>query len=269
MIARRGDSWRTTQETVWTIIALTDYMVQTKELQADYSWGVALNGQPWATGQANAETLRRTTTLQAGLHPAGQSPALSTSQPNVLEVSRDSGTGNLYYTAHLGLSLPADSVQADSRGMTVQRTYCAIDATETPTNVTTCKPISTLHPGDKIEVRLTLIVPTTRYFVQLSDPYPAGFEPLPQKETPRLYTGKVRMDNVFWWWDPFNHHELRDEKAVFFANSLGPGTYRLTYQLRAAVPGTYQVLPATVNELYFPEVWGRSAGAKMSIAPTP
>ena len=71
---------------------------------------------------------------------------------------------------------------------------------------------------------------------------------------------------IAWWWDPFSRRELRDEQAVFFADSLGPGTYRLTYRLRAAIPGTYLVMPATVSELYFPEVWGRSDGAKIQVA---
>ena len=45
MVARRAGHWETTQETAWALIALTDYMVMTGELEADYSYMLSLNGQ--------------------------------------------------------------------------------------------------------------------------------------------------------------------------------------------------------------------------------
>jgi hypothetical protein len=43
MSARTAGIWATTQENAWSIIALTDYMVQTGELEADYAWQTTLN----------------------------------------------------------------------------------------------------------------------------------------------------------------------------------------------------------------------------------
>ena len=44
MVARRGDHWTTTQETAWSVMGLTDWMVSTNELQGDYDYALALNG---------------------------------------------------------------------------------------------------------------------------------------------------------------------------------------------------------------------------------
>ncbi len=38
MSARQAGRWATTQENAWSIIGLTDWMVQTGELEADYNW---------------------------------------------------------------------------------------------------------------------------------------------------------------------------------------------------------------------------------------
>jgi len=41
--ARHARAWETTQTTAWAVMALTDYMVASGELQADFSYRVALN----------------------------------------------------------------------------------------------------------------------------------------------------------------------------------------------------------------------------------
>ena len=42
---------------------------------------------------------------------------------------------------------------------------------------------------------------------------------------------------------------------------------RVTYSLRVGAAGTYQVIPATGQETYFPEVYGRSDGSLFTILP--
>ena len=61
-----------------------------------------------------------------------------------------------------------------------------------------------------------------------------------------------------WWY--FSHSELRDEKAVLFASYLPKGTYEYIYTVRASIPGEYRVIPAQAEQMYFPEVFGRSDG---------
>jgi len=270
MVARRGDRWATTQETAWTIIALTDSMVASGELEAEYSWGLALNGDAWGSDSVTAENLREVFETRIGLAEEG-SVRLLLNRTNALEIARGEGDGNLYYTAHLALYQPVESVTAASRGITVQREYCAVDD-DAAGDLTDCVPVDTVAPGELVEVRLTLIAPQTRYYLVLEDPYPAGMEPVDtnllteqqDQPEPGLLPGEGHYG---WWWDPFDHRELRDERAVFFAQALAAGTYQVQYRLRAAVPGEYRVLPATASEMYFPEVWGRTDGRIFRVEP--
>ncbi len=271
MIARRGDSWETTYETAWAVIALTDYITATGEIDASYAWGAALNGRPLGSGEIATDTIRSSRQLQAGIDE------MSPGQTNVLEISRDEGAGRLYYTAHLNLALPADQIAAEDRGIFIQRQYCTPATTSTATEPSNqprpCDPIEELHVGERIEVRLTLVLPEQRYFLLVEDPYPAGMEPVDVTlETegqagPPQEPGVEPVESGHWWQNPFDYHELRDERAVFFSRALSPGTYQVTYTLLATHPGDYNLLPATASETYFPEVWGRSAGGLLNVLP--
>ncbi|MFP4395060.1 MAG: Ig-like domain-containing protein [Anaerolineales bacterium] len=275
MIARRGDRWETTYETAWAVLALTDYLVATDELAASYPWGVALNGRPLASGEMTADTLLASRQLQAGINDGA---GLSIDQTNVLEISRDEGPGRLYYTAHLNLVRPAERVTAEDRGIVIQREYCkppsATTATEALHQPRPCEPLEEeIRVGDTIEVRLTLVLPEQRYFLLVEDPYPGGMEPVDVTLETEAQTGPPRepgaeqVASSRWWQNPFDHRELRDERAVFFGRALSPGTYQITYALRAAIPGDYKLLPATASEMYLPEVWGRSAGGSLNVLP--
>jgi hypothetical protein len=52
---------------------------------------------------------------------------------------------------------------------------------------------------------------------------------------------------------------MRDERAEAFASLLWEGVYRYSYVARATTPGTFAVPPAKAEEMYAPEVFGRSS----------
>jgi uncharacterized protein YfaS (alpha-2-macroglobulin family) len=87
-------------------------------------------------------------------------------------------------------------------------------------------------------------------------------------QAPKL--SRVNPDDPFggyggwgWWW--FSHTEMRDEKVVLFATRLPKGVYEYTYMIRAGLAGTFKVMPSVGNEMYFPEVFGRSDGTIFQI----
>jgi uncharacterized protein YfaS (alpha-2-macroglobulin family) len=270
MIARKADRWETTQETVWAVIGLTDAMVATGELEADYSWGVALNLETVGEGQVTQETLRYPVELSA------QAVDLLREWPNALEISRGEGEGVLYYTANLKVYLPVEDLEAENRGISVERQYCVYSpVSDSPSkpgdDFVPCVPVTSAKPGDLIEVRLTLTLPRMRNYLVLEDPYPAGMEPVDPNlatESDLLLEPETKREgSQFWWYPTFTHSELRDERAVYYATSLTSGTYQARYLLRAAFPGEYKVLPATAGEMYFPSVYGRSEGSVFTIEP--
>ena len=48
--------------------------------------------------------------------------------------------------------------------------------------------------------------------------------------------------------------ELRDEKVAFFVDTLPQGTRRLTYRLRAEIPGQFHALPTNAYAMYTPDI---------------
>jgi uncharacterized protein YfaS (alpha-2-macroglobulin family) len=121
--------------------------------------------------------------------------------------------------------------------------------------------------------RLTIVVPHDLHYVVIDDPLPAGLEAIDQSlETSPDITAPQRYDwqslwKGGWGWWYFDHVELRDERLVLSADYLPAGTYVYTYLVRASIPGTYYTIPATAQEFYFPEVYGRGAGGRFVVEP--
>ena len=117
MVARQGGIWETTQETAWALIALTDWMVETGELDANYDYSVSLNGQETISGTASPETVQDSVKLQVAIAD------LAAEASNLLTVARSDGNGRLYYSAHLEVYLPVEEIEPADRGVIVSRRY--------------------------------------------------------------------------------------------------------------------------------------------------
>ena len=130
--------------------------------------------------------------------------------------------------------------------------------------------------GEVVQVRMTMIAPHDLYYVVVEDPLPAGAEPVDVSlettselaQEPGLYRETENegwYDFYRWWWRWYSRSEMRDDKVVLFADYLPAGTYEYSYTFRATLPGTYQVIPTTAREFYFPEVFGRADGRLLTI----
>ncbi len=260
MVARRGGIWETTQETAWSLIALTDWMLETGELEADYDFSATLNDEEIAAGTANRETVQESTRVEVSI---GE---LIAEAANTLTIARSDGNGRLYYTAHLEVYLPVEEIEPAERGIIVSRRYSLADCTNGPA----CPEVREAKLGDVIRVDLTIIAPNDLYYVVVEDPLPAGGEAI---DTGLATTSLLAMDpnltrqdsRYWWWWRWYSRSELRDEKVVLFADYLPRGTYEYSYTFRTTLPGDYHVIPTVAQEMYFPEVFGRSDGRLLSI----
>jgi len=271
MAARREGYWETTQETAWAVIALTDWMVATGELEGAYDWHVVVNGNPLGEGSVDRENVDETVKLQIEV------ARLLADEANRVVIERwapggqAKGTGRLYYSMYLRYFKPVEEVTALNRGIVVSRKYTLADCDP---EKETCRAVDQAQVGDAIQVKLTIIAPHDLHYVVVEDPFPAGAEGVDQSlkttsvvgEAPEL-TRTDRRDpwggGYGWWW--FSHTELRDEKAVLFATYLPQGTYEYTYLIRASLSGEYRVIPTHAYEMYFPEVFGRSDGGVFTV----
>ncbi|MGH9262633.1 MAG: hypothetical protein ACRD08_22480, partial [Acidimicrobiales bacterium] len=148
----------------------------------------------------------------------------------------------------------------------------------------TGQPVTTVAEGDLVRVRLRIKVPVQRHFVVVDDALPAGLEAvdlslrtqgaLPPPEADEGAEGEGLQEEGsgwyygYWeygWWSPFDHRELRDDRVVYSATTLWPGTYTATYVARATTPGVFVRPPAHAEEMYNPAVNGRSDGGVFTV----
>lgn len=261
MVARREGHWETTQETAWSVMALTDFMLSTGELEADYGYRVGLNTRLLGQGVVTSQDVGATRKLVVQVGDLLRDEANRIVIDRTIAQAPRTGQGQLYYTLSLRYFLPADQVRELDRGIIVQREYSLLNRPGVP--------ITTAAVGDVIQVKLTLVAPTGLHYVVLEDPLPAGCEALdPSLKTTSVQyrdPSLVREDGrtPYWWY--FAHSEIRDEKVALFATYLPAGTYEYTYLIRASLAGSFLTMPATASEMYFPEVFGRSDGMLFNI----
>jgi uncharacterized protein YfaS (alpha-2-macroglobulin family) len=267
MVARQASSWATTQETAWSLIGLTDWLVSSGELKGNYSYTVTLNGNSLANGSVTPDNLQTPVQLHVAVAD------LLKDQANQLSIGRGAGDGRLYYTAHLNVYEPVGQVHAVNQGISVSRQYRLKTDACGGQDQPECQVITEAKAGQDIEVHVSLVAPNDLYYVTLADPLPAGAEAVDTGlqttsvvgQPPALDAADPLYYGWGWWW--FSNTDLRDEKVVLFATFLPKGTYDYTYVMHASLPGTYQVIPTQARETYFPEVQGTGDGVVFKINP--
>ncbi len=252
MAARVDGRWPTTQENAWSIIALSEWMEMTGELEADYEWSVTLNGDELDSGRFGPEDVRDRVVLQTAVAD------LLAGELNTLRLARSEGAGALYYTTYLRIFQDALAVEPADRGIVVDRRFNLAG-----------EPVATAQVGDVISVTVTIVAPSDRHHVKVEVPLPAGAEPInPALATePQMFIdmGPQPVDsNTQVPWTP-SYVDIRNDRVAFFATHLPAGAYTYTFLMRATVPGEYRVLPVHAEQMYLPEVWGRSSGAQFTI----
>jgi uncharacterized protein YfaS (alpha-2-macroglobulin family) len=251
--------WNNTQENVFVLVALDRYFntfeAQTPDFVARIWLGEAYAGDHTFSGYTTDthETLVPMTYLV--------DPSLGGGGTQDLILSKD-GTGRLYY--RLGMKYAPTDLQLDAldMGFVVMRTYNAVDD---PADVSQDENgVWHIVAGARVRVRLTMVARDRRYHVALSDQLPAGLEIVnPDLEvsgsTPQDPNSSSSKYGWWWWGTWYEHQNLRDERAEAFTSLLWDGVYEYSYIARATTPGTFVVPPAKAEEMYSPEVFGRSA----------
>jgi uncharacterized protein YfaS (alpha-2-macroglobulin family) len=256
---RTAGHWTNTQENVFVLLAMDQYFNTFEAQTPDFIARIWL-GEGYAGSQTYQQ---RTTERQETLIP--MQALLDQTQKDggtsILLLNKE-GTGRLYY--RLGLSYAPSNLNIPpvDMGFVVQRTYEPVD---NPSDVTRDAD-GTWHikAGARVRVHLTMVATDRRYNVALTDPLPAGLEMI----NPDLaVSGSVPQDpnssayRYGWWWGGawFEYQNLHDERAEAFTSLLWDGVYQYTYLTRATTPGRFVAPPAKAEEMYSPDVFGRSS----------
>jgi uncharacterized protein YfaS (alpha-2-macroglobulin family) len=140
-----------------------------------------------------------------------------------------------------------------------------------------------VRAGELVRIKVRVGTPSARTNVALEIPLPAGLEAVDTTlaTTARLSRGEPSADTetdemqdareagvppwVLGFWNPFNHTELRDDRALFFSSELPPGVHTVSVVARATTPGDYLLVPSRAEAMYAPEVFGRSEGGTFQV----
>ncbi|MYI56372.1 MAG: hypothetical protein F4062_04980 [Acidimicrobiia bacterium] len=249
---RTRGRWSNIQENSFILLALGRYFDTFEAADPDFVARVWL-GNLYAAEHTYAG---RSTDRGSTVIPMAELLAVGDSD---LIVAKD-GEGRLYY--RLGLRYaPADlDLEPLDRGFVVQRSY---EAVGDPSDVRLDDDgVWHVRAGAEVRVNVTMVNDSRRTNMALIDPLAAGFEPL----NPALaVTGSFDARGGGWWWTWYQHQNLRDDRAEAFSTYLRAGTRRYSYVVRATTPGSFVVPPARAEEIYAPEVFGRSATDRVII----
>ncbi len=255
---RNKGRWDNTQENVFVLLALDHYFntfeTQTPDFVARIWLGSTYAGSNEFRGRSTDQfqtKIPMTYVLSETGAPGGTQNLLLSKE----------GPGRLYYRLSLRYAPTDLKLLPLDMGFVVGRTYEAVDD---PADVTRAEDGSWLiKAGARVRVKVSMVSDNRRYHVALVDPLPAGLEII----NPALAVSGLVPQNPsspgfkygWWWWGTwYEHQNLRDDRAEAFTSLLWDGVYDYSYVARATTPGTFVVPPAKAEEMYSPEVFGRS-----------
>lgn len=249
---RTGYGWGTTNETSFTILALTDYLAGQQEYSGSSDFTIDLNGQGFSTG-----------TLQPGNLFASINVPLAQLQPglNSLKLST-SGTDRLYY----------DIVTSYTSQKTATEAAGNISVTRSYLDPKTNKSLESIKEGQLVKVELTVNMPDVVSFVIVEDHLPGGLEALNESlnsttQDTVFYDYEYYEERFFWQDYGYNYKEIRGDRVSFFITEIAKGSNVFRYYARATMNGAFTALPAEAYAMYDETVWGRSASNMMTILP--
>ena len=256
---RRGGHWTSTRQTANVVEALLEYAKAQKEFAPDYTVVVDLDGKVQKSYTITAENAL----LFDNRFLVGDE--LLSSGAQHLHITMK-GRGTLYYSGYLKFFDQSEPIKGVANAIGVERSYFKIvphsrrnkagELEETSERL----PLSdgaTVASGEIIEVELHLKSDNDYDYVVFEDMKPAGCEAVETR------SGTAYGDGLC------SNFELRDEKVAFFIDTLPQGERRITYRLRAEIPGRFHVLPTNAYAMYTPGIRALSEEFHVGVTDAP
>lgn len=265
---RKGGEWRSTQEAAWALLALGEYRraVETEppNFVARAFFGEDVLFEHAFEGRSLVEEKKTIPVSELLGKPGTQLTFLA------------EGEGRLFYQARLRYARKELPRTPLDRGFFVEkrmRTVTTKDLREMLATVPEST-IERVRGGDLVLVDLVVVTPKSRTFVAIDDPLPAGFEAVDSRlstTSPRLQglagpqmseddSAMERAERSAYYTE-----EVRDDRVLFFVDSMPPGVFRYRYLARATARGSFVVPPTQASEMYAPEVFGRTGASSLVV----
>jgi uncharacterized protein YfaS (alpha-2-macroglobulin family) len=246
---RLGGVWRNTQENAYALVALADYARIYEAELPDFQ------ARAWVAGANILDakfTGREFATRSGEISMAKILNLPQTPGEQLLPVIlQRQGQGRLYYRLGAEWAPSQAELPARAQGFSISRTLRTTGGAAT----------TSVAAGEPIAMDITLTSHTRVRYVVLDLPLPAGLEGV--SRTLGRGRGAAVLGGSRGWW--VSHEEQRPDRVVVFADDLPPGTHHHTVDLRSTSRGAFSFPPALAEAMYMPEVYGRSAGARLTV----
>jgi len=211
----------------------------------------------WArTRQAGANKLRvglgQRVLFQGSLTGAqvlAKSEPAATAAPGRLWIEAD---GDVSFSVRRRDISPSSPKPAFAHGLSLERRYTA---------PRTGTPLTQLALGDIVQVDVELRTGRAARMLVISDPLPAGLEPL----DPGLSSGRFAGCSACEDQGGFDFVRRRDDRIEAFSEWLPAGSHHLRYLLRATTAGSFSAPGAQASLMYMPDVYARSGVGQLQV----
>ncbi len=119
-----------------------------------------------------------------------------------------------------------------------------------------------LKVGDRVLVNLDIQVPGAASYLAVNDPLPSVLEAINPDFKTSEAGGNAPTDGATEWISDF--HELREDRSVFFCDSLPKGRFHLQYLARVRAAGTVTAPAAKIEEMYHPDRYAETAAGSLT-----
>ena len=252
MNKRSGRGWGTTNETAFTLLALTDHILAQQMTSEEIEFNVMVNGSLFSTGILKTGEL--TTSIQIPMDTLDDGN-------NEIRLLGDGAT-SLYYVVSSQMYVAEPVVEA--AGIVISRHYLDPE---------TKMPITQIEEGELVLIRLIVQMPEDSFYIIVEDYLPGGLEALNERLNTSAHdtvaADRNKHNNTsFYTWRVYgyNYKEIREGRVIFFITSVKEGGHVFDYYARATVSGEFIALPAEVSAMYDMTFWGRSASSMIIIS---
>lgn len=235
LMKKNGDHWVCTKTTGYVIMALSEYLKKSGELDVDMTVKIKVNGREVESLKFDRKSAfeNEKVVIIPGIHPK-KGYGLKKGDNTIL-IEKE-GKGVLHISRSLDLCLDRKPVKEDNENFSIIKTYFVKneEGKWVPLN-------RSVKSGEEVVVEIKVIPKKSFSYVMLTDPLPSGFE---VKKIRRL------RDHYF------TNAEKRDNRVVFFRSYMwkNPKGIVFSYVIQAERPGELHVMPPCVELMYRPDV---------------
>lgn len=256
-LALMKGSFFSTQENFYLFWSLGEFYSLKERVAADFRASFSL-GEKILVEETFTRGTREIKKARFSLEELIQKQKISLGKEYPLKVEKE-GKGTLYYGLKLNYA-PAFQVSPRDEGIAVVIRINPLEPDKKG------RAPNEIKAGSLAVVILEIAVPQELLYVVVEDPLPAGFEAINPSFVTESEEAQRRLEELIRaepskpkpWWTGFNHIERHDNRVILFADSLTPGVHVHRYLVRALNFGTYVVPGTKIEQMYAPEVFGRS-----------